>query len=410
MDWNTYLAQLELSDPTLAAYLKEALGGLVGAVPPAGNYITSADYSTLYDALSQQYVGEVLRQYEATLGPSPELYAMAQEAGYLTPEQAQAMQSETATTTGSLAQGYAQRGGLRTLAGPYQAARTQLLEQAFADIQAAAQKASSDAYQLARMTTADRIQALSNAGQLGLGLVNAGVSRRNALTAAEAGGPEMAPPMEVPAPPEPPKAPSAWQQALPALIGAGGPLLASLFRPGAPGPEEAARRQDAYETERARLRSDRDMQANAPEAHPPVDVQEPFGNIQPDYGAPLTPSSPYGYGSGQASNFVGAGSTANPFAADALYSAPNPGGTPFQAPQSSYNWQNYSYDSPASQNNFNYTPYQSAGYEYEQPSYTYQQPSYDFNWGDYNYQPSYDYSSYYDPGSWSGNYSSGYWV
>lgn len=407
-----YLRSIGLDDAALAQLLDAAAGGLLGAVPPAGEYITSLDYETLYPALASQYVGEVIQEYEAQLGNADELYAAAVEAGYMTAEQAAAAKAQAFSRPGALEAKFGAQGGIRALAGPYQAARTEILQQALADMQMAAQKASTDAYTMANKTTDSRINALSNAGQLGLGLTNAGVSRRNAQGAAEAMGemPGEGAPMEIPLPPKPDE-PSLWEKILPGLITAGGAAgLAWLTRPRADDPEEAAQKSRRYKDEQKRL----DDEAAA-EANTETQQQRLSSYHSEEHGPPQdegTYGTPYNPFQSQPSVAMGGGmpqwqiAEAEPAATS--YSWQNHNYQQPQATPQSVQWAQPQYDDPGYYDvNYGGNYNSSGGYTggWSQPSYDYG-TSYQ---GDYGYNYDYDYGSY-DPYSWSGDSSSGYWV
>ena len=409
-DWDSYLAMLDLSNPTLAEFLRSGAGALPTAVPPAGQYITSQDYTTLYPALAQQYVGEVLQKYQSILGETPELYQAAVAAGYLTPQQAQALQTQNATTSGSLQQRFAARGGLRAMAGPYQAQRTQLLEQALSDMQTAAAKASSDAYNLASTTTGQRVTALSNAGQIGVGLTNAGVSRNNARTAAEAAAAGRdQPSLQLPAPPEAPRTrpePSLWEKMLlgilPAAVTGAGALIGRAAAPGARTPEERAQEEERYRAERARLEEGRvtEQDRTAEERAPGYQGNDTTLNTS----NPFSPrvDTREGWGGSEMTPFGGA-----------------QGNFPVAAPN--YSMQDMGFADPFGDQNYSWqTPmpsqYPGGGYSYEAPQYDYgteYQGDYGYNGGGYDYSgggggysyPDYGYPDYSYPDYSTPDYS-----
>lgn len=405
----SYLESLGIGDEALAALLDQAAGGLLGAVPPGGQYITSLDYTTLYPALASQYVGEVIQQYESMLGNAPELYQAAVDAGYLTAEQAQAMQTESTTRVGTIQQEFGAKGGLRTLAGPYQARRGEVLQQAIADMQTAANKASTDAYQLASVTTGQRVNALGQAGQIGTALSGQGVARRNAqgMAGGEGG-------FEIPEPPKPPDQPSLWEKLLlasiPALVGGAGALGGRLLAPGQKSESERLIAGEKAKQDLAKWKEDEAAKAAIPGQIATANREsgtepftggyesvaaQPFANVSPSM-------SPYEWPMGTAS-------TANPFQTPApSYQFPT---QPAYQPEPSYAFSPGGYDDEYQ----GYQPYQSS------PAPIYQAPAQDFSgwggwspggyddpWQGYDYGGNSDYT--YDPYSWSGDTSGGYWV
>lgn len=408
----SYLQSIGLDDKALAKLIDAAAGGLLGAVPPAGEYITSLDYETLYPVLAEQYVSEVIQSYEAQLGPVPELYDAAVAAGYLTEEQAAAMAALAESTTGTLQEQFARQGGLRALAGPYMAERTKLLAAAQADIQSAAQKASSDAYKMANDTTNSRINALQGAGNMGVALAGHGVARRNAEGMEGPGGEEM----QMPLPPKPDE-PGIWERVLPGLITAAGTAgLAYLTRPRTDSPEEAARKRYEFEQETKRLNA------------PPESAEErgPLNDeswlARQEAGPSLSPSewpdaeiaaTSYRGGPQAMANGQGYGGAweMNP------YQEPAAPSYSWQAPLQTPNRQGYggAWEQPS---------YDTGGYDYGayDPGYSYggsyggggeyygggtsygYDASNDYYGGGY-----YDYPTY-DASSWSYDTSGGYWV
>lgn len=407
-DLQKYLASLDLSNPGLARILRDALGGLITAVPPAGEYTTGIDYQTLVTALTGQYVGDVIKQYEAILGEVPELYESAVAAGYITPEQAEAFHAEGGfEQVGTLQQKYAAQGGLRTLQGPYTAERTEILKQAMADIQVAAQKASSEAYELAAQTTQTRVGALDAAGRSGVGLVNAGVSRRNAQGLA---GGEGAP-FELPVPPQQDR-PEWWEQALPAMLAAAvGGGLKWLGEPGKKSPEEIAETERRLEEARGRVRGiypQRELDEAAQKLVPPL----PQGAMFPSLESGPQPFEPADYGMPTWS--PPPNTAANPFSADtSLYGMPS--FPQIEMPTFSYADTGSNNYSSLAQNPFGGSPYGS-GYD---TSGTQNWGDWGGGWDDWGYDYGYDYSgydagnSYYPDSSQSYDYAAydpgGYW-
>jgi hypothetical protein len=451
-----YLALLGLEDPTLAAYLDQTIGGLNTAVPPAGEFVTGPDYTTLYTSLSAQYVTEVILEYEALLGPTPELWDMAVSIGALTPEAAAGMQVTGVTETGTIDDQFAAQGGIRAMEGPHAAAEIEMMGKAMTDIQLATERASEEAFTLAQQPVETRVAALSNSAQALASLVNAGVSRMNQITASEAmihaaeiGAPEPPPdqpPREMPLPPQP-EQPEWWQQALGAIAGAAVPIGAAyLGRPQAPTGEENA------EQIFARDQKLKELNANAlfAQQHPsagggpitPADLQSEerppsYGEDQISSGqlestpstwypsaggvpSGLEPSTPWGYGNDPAYNVIGPydipefNDPASPTFGSMYDMKPGGYATPIQQPimtdwsdlmantSNTYSVYQPSYSYSAAQPTYGF------GWEdYQAPSYSYSQPSYGFDWSDYS-APSYS----YDAPDWSsyGDPSGGYWV
>jgi hypothetical protein len=300
---------------------------------------------------------------------------------------------------GSLQQKFASQGGLRTLAGPYQSARTQLLEQAFADIQTAAAKASEDAYKLASMTTGQRIQALTAAGQLRLGMVNAGVSRQNARGAAEAAmhDPPPQPPFQVPAAPPPPGRPSLWEQILPAAVAGGFQVAGRALGPKEPTPEERA---DNVKRFNAAMREDRGPGSPGKESQDPGLSDPTSGVINPYTGGGDPMQGGWG-NTGGAFEFgqdTGSGGFGNPTGDTGYgggwawnqnppsYDNYNGGGyDPYQYQPDPYQ---YSYQDPYQ---YQYSPPDPYQYSYEPPPFTYDDGG--FGGGGGGYIPPYDYNA-----------------
>lgn len=322
-EFNRFLASLDLSNPALAALLRESLGGLLTAVPEAGEYTTSIDYTTLTTALKGEYVSDVIEQYQAILGNAPDLIQAAVAAGHITPEQATALQNTGFTSIGSLEQKYMSQGGLRALAGPYQAERAQILEQALGEIEAAAQKASEDGYKLALEATNSRITALDAAGRGGVNLVGAGVSRRNAQDMAGAGGGE---PLEMPVPPRPER-PEWWEALLPAVGAAGvAGLMKWLGEKPAKTPEEAAQEKFRIAQEEQRLRTEFDEPAREIVGR----IQSPAPTPAPSYASMESRDATYG---GPHADRPGVFSPGlNPFAGGSAFE-PHQLGMPVSMPQ-----------------------------------------------------------------------------
>jgi hypothetical protein len=417
-----YLALLGLEDPTLAAYLDQTIGGLNTAVPPAGEFVTGPDYTTLYTSLSAQYVTEVILEYEAILGPTPELWDMAVSIGALTPEAAAGMQVTGVTETGTIDDQFAAQGGIRAMEGPHAAAEIEMMGKAMTDIQLATERASEEAFTLAQQPVETRVAALSNSAQALASLVNAGVSRMNQITATEGMihaaeiGAEMPmppdqPPREMPVPPKP-EQPEWWQQALGAIAGAAVPIGAAyLSRPQAPQPKtELDKFKETEELAAYKTQYDAPAAEIVGMASQPPD--EPYPSMG-DVPSGLEPSTPWGYGTDPLYNVM------DPYMTSGEYSSPSfsssydmkPGGyaTPIMDPieYSMPDWNSVASTYSMYQPNYSYSSQPTYGFGYEdyQPtSYSYSQPTYGYDWSDYSV-PSYSYETYYPDYSSGSSYS-----